>query len=61
MLLTSDGGQSWREVRTEPSIRYGWLYRASRRGGEGFVAVGHGGWVYLSDAGATNSRLARIR
>ncbi|MBI5445970.1 MAG: hypothetical protein HY900_32745 [Deltaproteobacteria bacterium] len=59
LLLTSDGGATWRPVQAEPSIRYGWLYRLARRADQGFVAVGQGGWIYVSDAKATSSRLAR--
>jgi photosystem II stability/assembly factor-like uncharacterized protein len=61
MMLTDDGGRSWRHLRTEPAIRYGWLYRASGRGAEGFVAVGQAGWIYASDSQAATARLARMR
>lgn len=52
LLRTADGGETWKEVKVEPSIRYGWLYRIGKRGKDGFVAVGQAGWIYGADAGA---------
>jgi photosystem II stability/assembly factor-like uncharacterized protein len=48
LLTSSDGGKIFRNARFEPQIKYGWIYAIVPRGG-GFVAVGKGGWIYLSD------------
>lgn len=61
LLRTTDGGATWRDVKVEPSIRYGWLYRIGTRGKEGFVAVGFAGWIYGADAGAGEWRRAETR
>jgi photosystem II stability/assembly factor-like uncharacterized protein len=51
LLVTSpDGGETFRAAKVEPAITYGWIYGISSRGGKGFVAVGKGGWIYVSDA-----------
>jgi photosystem II stability/assembly factor-like uncharacterized protein len=57
-LVTSlDGGKTFETAKVEPRITYGWIYRISPRGKEGFVAVGKGGWIYLGDkAGASWQR-----
>jgi photosystem II stability/assembly factor-like uncharacterized protein len=48
-LLTNSGvGKTFRHARVEPRITYGWIYRIVPKG-DGFVAVGKGGWIYLSD------------
>lgn len=61
LLRTTDGGATWQEVKVEPSIRYGWLYRIGKRGKEGFVAVGEAGWIYGADTGAGEWRRAETR
>jgi hypothetical protein len=55
LLLQRAGGRSdFSLMKTEPPITYGWLYRIASRGSSGFVAVGKGGWIYVSDAGGVN-------
>ena len=61
LLRTADGGATWKEVKVEPSIRYGWLYRIGKRGKDGFVAVGQAGWIYGADAGAVEWRRVETR
>ena len=52
LLRSTDSGASWQSVATDPSIKYGWLYRVAKRGKDGFVAVGQAGWIFRSDAKA---------
>jgi photosystem II stability/assembly factor-like uncharacterized protein len=61
LLRTADGGATWKEVKVEPSIRYGWIYRIGKRGKDGFVAVGQAGWIYGADAGAGEWRRVETR
>jgi photosystem II stability/assembly factor-like uncharacterized protein len=49
LLSSSDEGASFKVAKAEPPITYGWFYRVTSRGGDGFAAVGRAGWVYLSD------------
>jgi photosystem II stability/assembly factor-like uncharacterized protein len=49
LLISDNEGGDFRELRAEPPITYGWIYDVAKRGAEGFVCVGKGGWVYLSD------------
>lgn len=49
LLVSSDSGKSFSNVKMEPRVTYGWIYGISLRGNVGFVAVGKGGWIYLSD------------
>lgn len=49
LFASSDGGKTFMNARFEPKITYGWVYGIVPRGGAGFVAVGKGGWIYLSD------------
>jgi len=49
LLTSSDGGKTFSNARFEPQITYGWIYGIVPKGGAGFVAVGKGGWIYLSD------------
>jgi len=58
LLTSSDEGRTLRNVKIEPQITYGWIYAITPRGGSGFVAVGKGGWIYLSDKEGTTWRLA---
>jgi photosystem II stability/assembly factor-like uncharacterized protein len=53
LLRKTEGTQSFSAVKIEPSISYGWLYRIAPRGNSGLVAVGKGGWIYLSDGSGT--------
>jgi photosystem II stability/assembly factor-like uncharacterized protein len=50
LVMSTDGGKTFKEVRTEPTMTYGWLYSIAPRGNAGFVGVGKGGWVYVSDS-----------
>ncbi|MBI5445733.1 MAG: hypothetical protein HY900_31515 [Deltaproteobacteria bacterium] len=61
LLLTRDGGETWRSAAVEPTIRYGWLYRVARRGTRGFVAVGQAGRIYQADPGADRWTLTAAR
>lgn len=56
---TVSGWGSLVETTMKPAITYGWIYKIAKRGGEGFVAVGKDGWIYLSDAsGASWTRVS---
>ena len=48
-LTSSDGGATWRTPVFTPPITYSWIYGVGRRGNAGFVAVGAGGVIYLSE------------
>lgn len=61
LLRTTDGGAIWQEVKVDPSIRYGWLYRIGKRGKEGFVTVGQAGWIYGADTRAGEWRRVENR
>lgn len=52
--FSSDGGRTFQNSRAEPDVKYGYIYAIRPRGGGGFVAVGGGGWIYLTD-GKMNS------
>ena len=51
IFISSDNGVTWKQVKGEPSVAYGWLYRVARRS-SGFTAVGWQGAIYQSDAKA---------
>ena len=46
LMASTDQGVNWAPLKSVPSIRYGWLYGVSRRGADGYVAVGIGGAIY---------------
>jgi len=58
LLISSDGGASFRTPAMEPPVTYGYIYGITPRGKEGFVAVGKEGSIYRADAKATTWRLA---
>jgi photosystem II stability/assembly factor-like uncharacterized protein len=61
-LLTSmDGGGSFRPAKTEPPVTYGYIYGITPVGKTGFVAVGRGGWIYLSGDKGQTWRLADLK
>jgi len=47
--VSFDAGETFKVPRIEPAIKYGWIYGVAPRGNSGFVGVGSGGWIYLSD------------
>jgi photosystem II stability/assembly factor-like uncharacterized protein len=53
LIKSSDGGKTFQDTKLEPRIIYGWIYQIEPRGGSGFVAVGKGGWIYLSNKDGT--------
>lgn len=61
LLHSSDGGETFRAVGTEPPMTYGWIYQIASRGAAGFVAVGKNGWVYLADSQGSLWRRAGSR
>ena len=48
-LVSQDGGKTWKTPEFKPSIIYDWIYGVSRRGKEGYMTVGGGGAIYLSE------------
>lgn len=58
LLASSDGGRTFNAPDVQPPVTYGWIYDIGPRGSAGFVAVGKGGWIYLSDAGGDAWRRA---
>lgn len=46
LMASTDQGANWMPLKSVPSIRYGWLYGAARRGANDYVAVGIGGAIY---------------
>ena len=48
-LYSLDRGITWGSPSFEPPITYGWIYDISPRDGNGFIAVGKEGWIYLTD------------
>lgn len=61
ILVSKDDGKTWTNPTFEPPIKYGWLYRISRRGSSEFVAVGVNGSIYLSDGGNPSSTWHRVK
>jgi photosystem II stability/assembly factor-like uncharacterized protein len=49
LMTSSDSGESFKAVKAEPPVTYGWISYIAPRGEKGFVAVGRQGWIYLSD------------
>jgi hypothetical protein len=58
LLVSSDGGTSFRVPTVEPPVTYGYVYGITPRGNKGFVAVGKEGWIYRGDEKATAWRMA---
>jgi photosystem II stability/assembly factor-like uncharacterized protein len=48
-LVSSDGGSTWKVPTFDPPITYSYIYGIARRGNSGFIAVGGGGDIYLSN------------
>lgn len=60
LLVSTDEGKTFRRVKMEPRVTYGWIYGIRPRGTSGFIAVGKGGWIYLSEKKEADSfRLAK--
>lgn len=57
LLASFDGGDTFKEVKTNPPVTYGWLYNVNPRGKAGMAAVGKNGWIYLSDPKGETWRL----
>jgi photosystem II stability/assembly factor-like uncharacterized protein len=53
LLESTDGGSTFKTAKAEPGITYGWIYGIASRDNKGFVAVGKGGWIYVSDPKGT--------
>lgn len=58
LLVSVDGGNSFRAAATEPPITYGWLFGFASRGNKGYAAVGKSQWVYLSGKDPGSWRMA---
>ena len=52
LLSSGDCGKTFYYLKGEQTIAYGWLYDITRRGDRGFVAVGSGQSIYLTDTQA---------
>ena len=52
LLKSDDHGKTFHRLDGEPTIAYGWLYDIGQRGDSGFVAVGSGQNIYLTDTQA---------
>jgi photosystem II stability/assembly factor-like uncharacterized protein len=61
VLSSTDGGGSFKAPAVEPPVTYGYIYGIVPRGNKGFVAVGKGGWIYLSDEKAAAWRIAGMK
>lgn len=61
LLASSDGGQTFNEPDVQPPVKYGWIYDIGPRGNAGLVAVGKGGWIYLSDAAGNSWQRSESR
>lgn len=48
LLVSTDGGNSFKPASTTPPISYGWLFGLGPRGDGRYAAVGKSLWVYLS-------------
>ena len=46
LLMACDEDARLESVKTQPTIKYGWLYGLAPQGKSGFVAVGRNGWIY---------------
>jgi len=55
LLASLDNGKTWKEPEFKPSVIYDWLYGITRLGGAGFLTVGGGGGIYLSEANPPGS------
>jgi photosystem II stability/assembly factor-like uncharacterized protein len=50
VLVSSDGGSTWKVPAFDPPITYSWIYGIAKRGNAGFIAVGGNGVIYLSES-----------
>ncbi len=48
-LSSADQGRSWKAPEFKPPALYDWIYGIANRGQSGYVAVGGGGMIYLSE------------
>ncbi|MBT8342102.1 MAG: hypothetical protein HKP58_14405 [Desulfatitalea sp.] len=60
VLVSMDNGNTWTPPAFEPPNKYGWIYRIARRGTSGFIAIGGGGMIYLSDGNNPSSTWHRV-
>jgi photosystem II stability/assembly factor-like uncharacterized protein len=49
ILYSPDNGKTWQNPTVNPPVTYSWMYGVGTRGDAGFVAVGAGGVIYLSE------------
>jgi len=49
LVASQDKGKTWKATECDPPVIYDWIYGLSRRGGNGLLAVGGGGLIYLND------------
>jgi phage pi2 protein 07 len=61
LLVGSSNGDVFKMAEVTPKVTYGYIYSIAPRCKEGFVAVGKGGWIYLTDEKASQWRLADKR
>jgi photosystem II stability/assembly factor-like uncharacterized protein len=61
LIKSSDWGKTFQHIKIEPRITFGWIYEIAPKNEEGFLAVGKGGWIYLSNKDGTSWRLAEGR
>ncbi len=61
LLVGSPSGNTYKVADVTPKITYGYIYGITPRGKAGFVAVGKGGWIYLTDEKASQWHVAEKR
>lgn len=61
LLVGSPNGNTYKAAEVTPKVTYGYLYSIASRGTKGFVAVGKGGWIYLTDEKASQWHFAEKR